>query len=242
VKRFEDETNLRCYLLLDASRSMGFGSPGYSKYEYARTLVATFAYFLARQRDAAGVVTFDQQVTQYLPARFRPGHLHRLLLVLEQAVAGQSTDLAAPLEQIARTVRKRGLIILVSDLLTPWGTLEKQLGQLRSLGHEVLILRVLDPMEIDFRFSDAAIFEDAESGRRLYVDPDAVRREYRLRFESHEKSVRETCAELGIDFRALTIDEPLETALFDFLSARQRFRRLVTRRRSAAGTAAGGRS
>ncbi|MGE0760317.1 MAG: DUF58 domain-containing protein [Pirellulaceae bacterium] len=234
VKRFEDETNLRCYLLLDASRSMGFGSLAYTKYEYARTLVATLAYFLARQRDAAGLVTFDQQVVDYMPARFRPGHLHRLLLCLERSLAGKSTDLAAPLDQIARTVRKRGLVVLISDLLTPWQTLDRQLGYLRSLGHEVLILRVLDPGEVNFQFRDAVIFEDAESGRELYVDPDAVRRQYLQRFQEHADSIRKTCADLGIDYRMLTTDQPLEMVLFDFLSARQRFNRLLIRRPGAA--------
>jgi uncharacterized protein (DUF58 family) len=240
VKRFEDETNLRCYLLLDASRSMGFGSLAYTKYEYARTLVATLAYFLSRQRDAAGLVTFDQEVADYVPARYRPGHLHRLLLCLERTLAGESTDLAAPLDQIARTVRKRGLIVLVSDLLTPWDTLEQQLGQLRSLGHEVLILRVLDPGEIEFRFRDAVIFEDAETRRELYVDPAAVRGQYLARFESHAESIRRTCGELGIDLRVLTTEQALETMLFDFLSARQRFNRLLVRRRGGSQVRGGG--
>jgi uncharacterized protein (DUF58 family) len=232
VKRFEDETNLRCYLLLDASRSMGFGSLEYTKYEYARTLVATLAFFLTRQRDATGLVTFDQQVVDYIPARSRPGHLHRMLICLERSLSGEGTDLAAPLDQIARTVRKRGLIVLVSDLLTPWGILEKQLGQLRSMGHEVLIFRVLDPTEVHFQFRDAAIFHDAETGRELYVDPESIRRQYQDRFESHAADVRRTCAELGIELRQLSIDQPLASALFDFLSARQRFNRLLARRRA----------
>jgi uncharacterized protein (DUF58 family) len=219
---------------------MGFGSLEYTKYEYSRTLIATLAYFLARQRDAAGLVTFDEQVSEYVPARFRPGHLHRLLLCLERNLAGKATDLAAPLDQIARTVRKRGLIVLVSDLLTPWATLDKQLGQLRSLGHEVLILRVLDPGEIGFAFRDAVIFQDAESGREMYVDPDSVRRQYRARFDEHADAIRRTCADLGIDLRVLSTDQPLESALFDFLSARQRFNRLLVRRRAAGGPRGGG--
>jgi hypothetical protein len=113
------------------------------------------------------------------------------------------------------------------------------LGQLRSLGHEVLILRVLDPGELDFRFRDAVIFQDAESGRELYVDPDAARRQYLARFEAHADSIRKMCAELGIDLRVLTTNQPLETMLFDFLSARQRFNRLLVRRRAAAGTGGG---
>src|SRR5436190_10913516 len=100
LKRFEDETNLRCHLLVDLSRSMGYGSIDYTKVEYARTAAATLAYFLAMQRDAVGLVTFDERIADYVPARYRPGHLHRLMLCLERAVAGTSTDLASPLEQV----------------------------------------------------------------------------------------------------------------------------------------------
>src|SRR5215211_3164808 len=117
IKRFEEETNLRCYLLVDLSKSMGYGSLEYTKVEYARTAAATLAYFLSMQRDAVGLVTFDERIADYLPARYRPGHLHRLMLSLERAVAGTSTDLSAPLEQVAATVRKRGLVVLISDLL-----------------------------------------------------------------------------------------------------------------------------
>src|SRR6187549_2437652 len=102
LKRFEDETNLRCYLLVDLSRSMGYSSLAYDKAEYAKTAAATIAYFLSLQRDAVGLVTFDAAIKDYLPARFRPGHLHRLMLCLEQTPAGTGTDLTAPLEQVAK--------------------------------------------------------------------------------------------------------------------------------------------
>src|SRR5688572_33412877 len=130
IKRFEEETNLRCYLLVDLSRSMGYGSLEYTKIEYARTAAATLAYFLATQRDAAGLVTFDEKIAEYLPARYRPGHLHRLMMCLERAVAGTSTDVTAPLEQVAATVRKRGMVVLISDLLAPIERLQKNLGYL----------------------------------------------------------------------------------------------------------------
>src|SRR6185295_10996358 len=103
IKRFEDETNLRCHLLVDLSRSMGYGSQKYTKVDYARTAAATLAYFLSTQRDAVGLVTFDEQIADYLPPRYRPGHLRRLMLCLERAVAGTSTDVSAPLEQVAAT-------------------------------------------------------------------------------------------------------------------------------------------
>ena len=156
IKRFEDETNRRCYLLVDLSRSMGYSSGDYSKAEYARTLAATIAYYLSLQRDSVGLLTFDQRVSEFHAARHRPGHMHRLLVSLERAVQGEDTDLHAPLEQIATLIRKRGLIILISDLLAGTETLRTNLGFLRSRGHEGMVLRVLDPGEVEFPFQQAA--------------------------------------------------------------------------------------
>ncbi|HEV3021130.1 MAG TPA: DUF58 domain-containing protein, partial [Pirellulales bacterium] len=191
----------------------------------------TFAYFLSTQRDAVGLTTFDQQIVDYLPARFRPGHMHRIMLALERAPAGSATDLAAPLEQVARTASKRGLVVLLSDLLAPIETLEKHLGYLRSRGHEVVVMRVLDPAEIEFRFAESAIFHDLESDRELYVDPEAVREHYLSRFAEHAEQVGRACSRLGIDLRRLTTDRPLELALFDFLNTRVRRGRQTVRRR-----------
>lgn len=220
IKRFEEETNLRCYLLVDLSRSMGFGSLSYTKIEYARTAAATLAYFLSTQRDAVGLVTFDEQIADYLPARYRPGHLHRLMVCLERAVAGKSTNLATPLEQVAMTVRKRGLIVLISDLLADVQTLRNQLGYLRSQGHEVVLIRVLDPAEMDFSFNKAVTFVDLETGRDLYVDPASARASYRKNFDRHAEAVRGVCQSLGIDLYQLATSQPLELALFDLLQSR----------------------
>ena len=128
IKRFEDETNLRCYLLVDMSQSMGFGSGDYSKLEYAKTMAASLAWFLNRQRDAVGLVTFGDQIVDMIPPRFRAGHLRRLMLTLENSTSGKSTDLSAPLEQIAQTVSKRGLVVLISDLLAPVESFVKNLN------------------------------------------------------------------------------------------------------------------
>ncbi len=238
VKRFEDETNLRCYLLVDLSRSMGFGSLSYTKIDYARTLAATFAYYLASQRDAVGLLTFHQQIVDYIPARFRTGHLHRLLVALENTPAGESTDLARPMEHIAELVSKRGLIVLVSDLLTPIAPLQNHLSYLRSRGHEVVVMRILDPAERDFTFSHASMFEDLESGRRMYVDPQAIRSEYMRRSAEHAQAVEEICGGLGIDLCDFTTDQPLELAMFDFLQTRLRRGRSVSHRHMLSAPAA----
>jgi len=244
IKRFEDETNLRCFLLVDMSQSMGYGSKSYTKGDYGRTTAATLAYFLWWQRDAVGLLTFDENIVEYIPARFRPGHLHNLMLHLEHAYAGRSTNLAAPLEQIAKIVTKRSLIVLISDLLAPLESLEVQLGYLRSRGHEVIVLRVLDPAEEKFQFETPAVFEDIESGRDLYVDPRSIRREYLRRFGDHASAMEKICGNLGIDYYQFTTDRPLELTLFDFVSSRFRRGKHISRRgllRGARGDAGAGR-
>lgn len=233
VKRFEDETNLRCHLLVDMSRSMDFGTLDYTKTEYARTLAATLAYFLNRQRDAVGLLTFDEAVDAYIPARFHPGGLARIMAALERPTGGTATDIDEPLEQTARIVRKRGWVVLISDLLTDIDTLEKRLGALRTRGHEVIVMRVLDPSEKSFSFDDAALFRDLESGEELYIDPQAARRRYLQQFTEHAERITVICNNLGVDLCELTTDTPLELALFDFLQARQRRGRTVAR--NAAG-------
>ena len=222
VKRFEDETNLRCHLVLDLSRSMSFGSIGYEKREYAATLAATVAYFLTTQRDSVGLLTFSDRIEQYVPSRYRPGHLHHICVCLEKPVAGEGTDVNGPLEQIAQTVKKRGLIVIASDFLADIDQLEKNLGYLRSRGHEVVVFQLLDPAEKDFSFSDPTMFRDLETGRNLYVDPNTAGPEYRRLLGEHIEQLSSICAELGVDFCPFTTDQPLEMALFDFLQARTR--------------------
>ena len=222
VKRFEDETNLRCHLVLDTSRSMGYRSGEHSKSEYARTAAATIAYFLTLQRDAVGLLTFEDRVTDYLPPRHRPGQFRRLLGMLDREPHGKATDLAGPLEEIAATIRKRGLIVLISDLLAPPEALRAKLGYLRSRGHEVIVMRILDPAELAFGFEVPAMFQDLESGRELYIDPNAARAGYLERFGAHAAQVERACTDLGVDFLTIATDSALELMLFDLLKARIR--------------------
>ncbi len=237
IKRFEDETNLRCYLLVDMSKSMGFGSGDFSKAEYAKTMAATLAWFLNHQRDAVGLVTFGDRIVDMIPPRYRAGHLRRLMVMLENSTSGESTDLAAPLEQIAQTVSKRGLVVLISDLLTPVEQFAKQLGYLRSRGHDVVILRTLDPTEVDFNFDQATMFQDLETGREIYIDPQNAAAEYKQRFEEHETAVRKMCDQLGVDFFQIRTDQPLETALFNLLQARAQRGQTVKRATQMGGQA-----
>lgn len=240
IKRFEDETNRRIYLLVDLSKSMGYTSLDYTKADYARTLAATLAYYLTLQRDSVGLLTFDESVSDFRAARHRPGHMHQLMVCLERALQGTGTDLQAPLEQIASLVTKRGLIVLISDLLAPIDTLQTSLGYLRARGHEVLVLRVLDPAEVDFTFDSAATFRDLESGRDVYVDPSTAREDYRRSFDAHETQISSICSNLGLDYVRMLTDQPLEQALFELLAAQVRQGRQITRRNSAGAKVAGG--
>ncbi len=235
IKRFEDETNLRCHFLVDQSRSMTFTSGRFTKAAYAATLAATLAYFLHHQGDATGLLTFDETVRDYLPARHRVGHLRRLMLALEAPPGGRATDLISPLQRAAEILRKRGVIVLISDLLAPLDRLEQSLNVLSAAGHEISVFQVLDPSEVSLNFQQPAWFEDVESGRMLFVDPGAVRTRYRERLEAHATALRGICHRLGICWNRLLTDQPLEIALLQFLQNRNRRGRAVHRRSPTGG-------
>lgn len=229
IKKFEDETNVRCHLLVDQSRSMDYGSRGYTKAAYAATLAATLAHFLHQQGDAVGLLSFDEEVREFLPARNRPGQLRQLMIALERPVAGSGTNLERPLERIAALVRRRGLMVLISDFLAPVAELERRLAALTASGHDVEVFQVRDPAETAFEVGAPALLEDAESGRTLYVDPSAVRDAYVQRRRAHDAALAEMCRRMGVGRMELETTQPLEFALLEFVRQRQRRGRLVRR-------------
>ncbi|MEC8826632.1 MAG: DUF58 domain-containing protein [Verrucomicrobiota bacterium] len=220
IKKFEDETNLRAHLLLDRSQSMIYGSAGYTKQEYAATFAATLAYFLMGQNDAVGLTTFDQKVDQHIPARNRPGQLRRLMLQLEKAPAGEGTDLGAAMKGLHELIRKRSLIILMSDLLAPLEELERQIGYLAAGGHDLAIFQIMDRRELDFNFDKATHYRDTETGKDLFIDPDIARASYLKRLKAHQESVIHLAGRHGVNHQLVPTDEPLERVLFDFVSRR----------------------
>jgi len=230
IKLFEDETNLRCHLLVDLSKSMDYGSGDYTKADYARTLAATLSFFLSNQRDATGLLTFDEAVREYIPARFRPGHLRRLLVALEKRAAGRSTNLQHPLGEACERLSKRGMVVLISDLLAPLDDFADHLTFLRTRGHEVVVFQILDPAEVEFEFESPAMFEDVESGREIYIDPERVRESYVEKLTAHLDQIDNTCTRLGIPFRRVSTAEPLEHLLGEFLRQRMSSRVISTAR------------
>lgn len=220
IRKFEEETNLRCLLLVDQSRSMAYGSIGHTKADYAATLAATLARFLHQQGDAVGLLAFDQRVRDYLPPRHRTSHLRQITLALEKPAGGTATDLVSPLRRIGELVRHRGRVVMISDFLAPLGALDGVLGQLAAAGQEVTLFRVLDPREIAFDFRTATLFEDVETGRTLHIDPDAVRKDYLDRFRAHGESLAVLARRLGIALHTVPTTQPLETLLLDVLRSR----------------------
>ena len=225
IKRYEDETNLRCYFLIDESRSMAFSSGEYSKAQYAATIAATISQFIFNQGDATGLFTFDEAIQDYLPARNRPGHLRRLMLILEKQAEGRATSLEAPLRRIADILNKRSLLILLSDLFTDTNNLDKQLGYLRARGHDVIVFQVLDPRELDLKFQNASLFHDLESGQDLLIDPQLAQQDYKKKLDAHQAGLRKACDRLGVEYQLFTTDQPLELALQEFVATRSHRKR-----------------
>jgi len=231
TRKFEEETNLACHLLLDVSKSMHYGAD-FPKLEYARTLAASLAVFLEGQGDAVGLMTFGEAVGDYIPAKRRHRTRHELFAALERAHGGAQTALEVPVEHLLRTQRRRGLVIFISDLLAPLEALEAKLAALAACGHDVSIYQILDRTELDFTFDSPALFEDVESGTRRHIDPAAARSHYLARLARHQDRVRTICANNGILHHVFRTDTHLEKALFEHLNDRAGRQRIVRRTRS----------
>jgi len=230
IKKYEDETNLRCLFLVDVSRSMLFGSQGWTKADYARTLAATFAFFLHQQRDVVGLGLFADELVDYIPPRWKPGHMRRLIAALEREPAGRATRLGHALEQAALLCRKRSLIFILSDFLSPVAEWEAALGRLTAARHDVRVVQVLDPAEQTLDVGSAAVWEDMETGRRVYVDPAEARAGYQANFAAHQAELNAAFDHRGVAHQVITTDEPLDLALLELIQPRAATRRLVRRR------------
>ena len=217
IKKFKDETNLRCLILLDTSRSMSFGSLPYNKSDYAGTLVATLGYFLFHQRDVVGLALFDNRLHDYLPPRWRKGQFRSLLSKLGKKPTGNATHLGQALEEVIRVCRKRSLVVIVSDFLSDPESWQKQLAHLAAMRHDVRALQILDPAEQTLDFGRAAHWEDLETGQRIYIDPDAARKRYLDEFGRHQQSVRNVMNGLGIVHDIAPTDKPLDFVLLEMI-------------------------
>jgi uncharacterized protein (DUF58 family) len=222
VKEFEEETNLRAYLVLDASASMAYGSTGVTKFDYARTLAAALAYLMLRQQDSVGILLFDREIRTFVPPRSAGKHLHVLLRELENARPQEKTALAETLHRLADRVKRRGLVILLSDLMEEPAEILRGLRHFRHKRHEVVVFHVLDVAEREFGFSREAIFRDLETTREMLVQPWEIRSEYKKNVGRWIDTLRYSCREMGIDYVGMHTETPYDSALLAYLDKRER--------------------
>jgi uncharacterized protein (DUF58 family) len=222
IKEYEEETNLRAYIIVDASGSMGYSSNGITKLEYGCYLAASLAYLMLKQQDSVGLLTFDTKPRKYIPPRSVRRHLHILLKELANLEAAAETDLGTSLHELAQRVKRRGLIILISDLLDQEDRVIRGLKLFRHRKHEVIVFHVLDPYEVTFPFEHEVILRDLETGEEVPAVPWEVRREYRGRVAAWIDRYRTVLRQSGIDYVPVRTSTTFDVALFSYLEKRQK--------------------
>ena len=222
IKEYEEETNLRAYLIMDGSGSMGYSSNGMTKLEYGSYLAASLAYLMLKQQDSVGLLIFDTKLRKYIPPRSVKKHLHVLLKELSDLGAREETDLGESLHELARRVRRRGLIILISDLLDDEEKVIRGLKLFRHRKHEVIVFHVLDPYEVSFPFEHEVILKDMETGEEIPAVPWEVRKEYREKVAAWINRYRTVLRQSGIDYVPVRTSTTFDVALFSYLEKRQR--------------------
>ena len=225
IKRFEEETNLRCHLLLDRSASMGYGTGTLTKWDYACFLATCLAHLMVRQKDAVGLALLGDRPGLFVPPRCRRTHLRQLMSAMVQTAPAGRTDLAASLRAVVRKLKRRGLVVLVSDLIDePEATL-RAIRLLAGHRHDVIVFHVQDATELDFSFDGPALFRDVETGEEMEIDPAALRADYLDRVRALGDYYRKGLAELGIDYQPINTAQPYDQALSAYLNRRARTRR-----------------
>jgi uncharacterized protein (DUF58 family) len=222
LKRYRGETNSILTVLLDASNSMKFSSHSVSKMDYARFTAASLFYLaIQNQRDAAGLIVFDDEIRTYIRPSTRQGQLHRLLSGLEQAEPHARTDFAKPLNHFQQFLRRRGIVVFISDFYDSPEHIVRTIEPLRFHGNEVVLFHVLDPKEIRPEIGEPSTLVDLETQDRIEITPEYVRDEYRKKFDAHVEALRDKTRAAGMDYHLLVTDRPLDDSLREYLSIRQ---------------------
>jgi uncharacterized protein (DUF58 family) len=224
VKQYEADTNTNFTILFDISKSMGFGSEGVTKLEYASYLAACLGYLATRQRDRVGIITFDQDLVTHVPASAK--HFNQVLYTLDRARAERPGHLSEPLHKMAEHFKRRGILLLISDFYDEPDAILEAIKPLRFLGNDLIVFHVLDPQEINFDYKDASSFEDLESREQIPVVPDSFRAQYRALVQEHINALTTRFSEQRIDYALINTSEPLDRAMFSYLSSREKLVRV----------------
>ena len=227
IKQYEEDTNLRTTLLLDLSESMQFGSGPLSKYEYACTVAAALAYLLLKQQDSVGMVTFDEDTRTIVPPMSKRNHLNTLLAALDRPPQGEQTDIGGVIRRLLDQQSRKGMVVLISDLLVDRAELFKGLRMLRHQGNDVMVFHILDDQEVEFDFSGTTKFEGLERAGELVCDPRGLREDYLAAVRSFIDEIRRNCAKYLVDYQMIRTSEHLDAALAHYLNHRTGMRQSV---------------
>ena len=223
IKQFEEETNLKAYLVLDASKSMAFASEGkMKKLEYAAYVCAALAQLMVQQRDAVGLMTYDEKIRTYMPPHATKSYLREILRQLQLTEAGNKTGTANSLHTIAERIKRRGLVIILSDLFDKPNEIMTALRHFRHKKNEVIVMQILDPMERSFAFGQDAVFKDLETSEELMTQPWHIQKAYQEEMKKFLDMYKKECRENNIDYVLLDTETPFDVALIEYLHKRQR--------------------
>ena len=222
VKQYEVETNLRSYILLDTSRSMEYKSNKISKLDYGNYLSAALAYLMINQQDGVGLTLFDNQIQKFIPARSKPSHVNTILAHLDKIGSGKDTDVGIVLHEMAERIKKRGLVILISDLFDETENIMKGLKHFRHNKQEIIVFHIMDRKELEFNFTNRTKFKDMETDEQITTEPWKIRKIYQQSILSYQDELRLKCREQKIDYVPLFTDQNLDLALNEYLKKRQR--------------------
>jgi uncharacterized protein (DUF58 family) len=226
IKEYREATNLRATILLDASSSMNYASNGWSKFDYGSTLTASLAYLMLKQQDAVGLITFSNRIEKMIPPKATHGHLFAILKELEDRRPSGETSAGAILQELAGSLKRRGLIILISDLLDESEKVLRGLKQLRSRGSDVMVFHLLDKDELEFPFEEPTLFKDMEEDIKLLTDPASIKSAYLKEMNSLIEGYRQSCASYLIDYSLFDTSIGLDQALARYLRWREKFKPL----------------
>jgi len=226
IKEYREATNLKAYIVMDSSSSMGYGSDGVSKFDYGSTLAASLAYLMLKQQDAVGLITFSNRIEKIIPPKATHDHLFAILKELEDRIPQGETSAASVLQELAASLKRRSLVILISDLLDKPEEVTRGLKQLRSRGSDIMVFHILDKDELQFPFREPSLFQDMEEDLKLLADPIAIRSAYLEAIHSLIEGYRESCASTLIDYSLFDTSIDLDRALVRYLTWRGKFKPL----------------
>ena len=222
IKRFEEETNLLCHIFLDSSQSMSFSSNNVTKFEYAQMLAAALSYLIIKQRDSLGLHVFDSKIRQTIRPKSTKNHLNTILSVMDKIKIGHKTNISEILHTGAEKIKKRGFIILLSDLFDTSQKIINSLKHLRYYNHEVLVFHILDKQEIELNYNEKMIFEDLENDNQIVTEPWQIKKSYKKEMKERIEYFNTECSGMNISYNLILTDQLLDLALYKFLNKRKK--------------------